>query len=214
MSVHHSGLILLLALLACASKSGDKKIVLFNGRDFSGWTRVLADSTVSVDGVWSVRDGVVHCKGVPNGYMRTNEAYSNYKLHLEWRWPENPTNSGVLLHCQPPDQVWPNCIECQLMAGNAGDFIIIGPGTITVDDSTYVNSERFLAIRKKHDSNEKPAGEWNTYDIEVRDSTIVCYVNGLMQNNGRKASPASGFIALQSEGSPIEFRNIYLTITK
>ncbi|MDZ7315868.1 MAG: DUF1080 domain-containing protein [candidate division KSB1 bacterium] len=192
------------------SISRQNKVVLFNGRNFDGWTLFVPGDSVDVAAVWSIRDGVVHCKGVPNGYMRTNQVYSNYKLHLEWRWVETPTNSGVLLHCQPPDQVWPNCIECQLMAGNAGDFVLIGPGRITVGDSTYENKGQFLIIKKKHESNEKPSGEWNSYDIEVRGGSISCYVNGMMQNNGVNASLNSGYIGLQSEGSPIEFRNIYL----
>lgn len=199
-----------LTLFMFCSAPRQHKVVLFNGRNFDGWTLFVPGDSVDVAAVWSIRDGVVHCKGVPNGYMRTNQVYSNYKLHLEWRWVEKPTNSGVLLHCQPPDQVWPNCIECQLMAGNAGDFVLIGPGSITVDDSTYTNSGQFLIIKKKHDSNEKAPGEWNSYDIEVRGDSISCYVNGLMQNNGVRASLTSGYIGLQSEGSPIEFRNIYL----
>lgn len=202
-----------LTVAACAPKK-DAKVVLFNGKDFTGWTLFLPGDSVKVEDVWSVRDGVVHCTGVPNGYMRTNETFSNYNLHLEWRWVENPTNSGVLLHCQPPDQVWPNCIEAQLMAGNAGDLVLIGPGQITVGDSTYVNPDRFLIIKKKHDSSEKVAGEWNIYDIEVRGSSIILYVNGLMQNGGSNTSLTSGFIGLQSEGSPIEFRNIYLIPTE
>jgi hypothetical protein len=197
-------------IVSCAPKADSKKIVLFNGKDFTGWTLFLPSDSVDVKDVWSVHDGVVRCEGVPNGYMRTNESYSNYKLHLEWRWVETATNSGVLLNCQPPDQVWPNCLECQLMAGNAGDFVLIGPGHITVGDSTFTNSGQFLIIQKKHDSNEKPVAEWNTYDIEVKGATVVNYVNGLMQNSGSKAALSSGAIGLQSEGSPIEFRNIYL----
>jgi len=200
-----------LLLFACAQKQEAEKVMLFNGTDLSGWKLFIPGDSVDVEQVWTVKEGVVHCAGVPNGYMMTEESYSDYKLHLEWRWAEEPTNSGVLLHCQGPDQTWPNCIECQLMAGNAGDFVLIGPGSITVDDSTYVNEERFLSIKKKHESNEKPAGEWNTYDIEVRGSSVACYVNGLMQSNGVDCSHTSGPIALQSEGSPIEFRNIYIT---
>ncbi|MBN1479669.1 DUF1080 domain-containing protein [candidate division KSB1 bacterium] len=196
-------------ILGCTPKPpAAEKTVLFNGQDFAGWLLFVPDDSVDVNDVWSVKDGVVQCAGVPNGYMRTEQSYANYKLHLEWRWVEEATNSGVLLHFQGSDQLWPNCLECQLMAGNAGDFVLIGPGQITVDDSVYVNENRFLVIPKKHPSNEKPVGEWNSYDIEVRGHAVACYVNGLMQNNGIDAALSSGPIALQSEGSPIEFRNI------
>jgi hypothetical protein len=204
--------IALFVVLSCTQKQPEpEKTMLFNGEDFTGWKLFVPGDTVDVNQVWSVKEGVVHCTGVPNGYMMTEESYSTYKLHLEWRWVEEAVNSGVLLQCQGPDQVWPNCLECQLKAGSAGDFVLIGPGQITVDDSTYINDGQFLVIQKKHDSNEKPVGEWNTYDIEVRGGSIACYVNGLMQNNGVDCSHTSGPIALQSEGSPIEFRNIYIT---
>ena len=59
-------------------------------------------------------------------------------------------------------------------------------------------------------SSEKPAGEWNEYDILCKGDTIVCHVNGILQNEGTAATITSGWICLQSEGSPIEFRNIYV----
>lgn len=204
--------ILTIALVSCTQKQPEK-VVLFNGTDFTGWKLAVDGDSVDVNDVWSVKDGVIHCAGVPNGYIMTEKSLSDYKLHLEWRWVEEPTNSGVLLHCggELAGIYWPNCFECQLQAGNAGDFVLIGPGQVTVDDSTTVNPERFAVIKKKHPSNEKPAGEWNTYDIEVRGNAVACFVNGLMQNNGTDLAVSSGPIALQSEGSPIEFRNIYIT---
>ncbi len=197
-------------LLTRCSTGRPARINLFNGKDFQGWTFFLADSMESADQVWSVENGVVHCKGVPNGYMRTTDSFSEYKLHVEWRWADKPTNSGVLLHCQGPDQVWPNCLECQLMAGNAGDFVFIGPNQLTVKDSTWSIEEGFAVIPKNHESNEKPAGEWNSYDIVVSAEKIQCSVNGVLQNSGTRPSLSSGFIGLQSEGSPIEFRNIWI----
>ena len=198
--------LILLVLCGCQSKSAN----LWNGKDFTGWKFVLADEKADAKDVWSVKNGIVHCTGVPNGYMRTESDYSNYTLYVEWRWVEEPGNSGVLLHAQVPDQVFPNCIECQLQSGNAGDFVLIGPGSITVDGKQYNNSERFLVIRKRQDSNEKPTGEWNNYKIIAKGDEITCYVNGVLQNSGTQAFVTKGKICLQSEGAPIEFRNIRL----
>lgn len=189
---------------------GKQTVQLFNGKDFTGWEFELETDTVAAEDVWSVKDGVIHCEGIPTGYMHTVQAYSNYILTLEWRWVEHKSNSGVLLHVQSPDQVWPLCIECQLQAGNAGDMVLIGQGSITVNDSLYNNTGRFLVIPKQNDSNEKPVGEWNSYKIVCKGNAITCYVNGMMQNNGQNASLSSGKIGLQSEGGPIEFRNIQL----
>jgi len=208
--------VLLSTMAGCQGSSGQwkplKKTMLFNGKDLAGWTLFIPDESVDVHEVWSVKDGVVHCKGVPNGYMRTKAEYADYALHLEWRWPEEPTNSGVLLHASGPDQVWPLTIECQLMSGNAGDFVLInGPG-ITVDGVDKQDKEKqFVVAKKKNQSSEKPAGQWNSYDIYCKGDTITCYVNGQLQNKGTAATITSGWICLQSEGSPIEFRNIFLS---
>jgi hypothetical protein len=208
-------LVSLAALMGCqngpAGTSPGRRVALWNGRDFTGWTLFVEEPGVNVNDVWQIRDGVIYCAGVPNGYIRTVNTYENYHLSLEWRWPETPTNSGVLLHARGPDQVWPVCIECQLKAGSAGDFVLIGGTGITVDGVNHQNPARqFVVVEKKSPPSERPAGEWNRYDIYAEGGTIRCFVNGVLQNEGTNASVTSGWIALQSEGSPIEFRNIYI----
>jgi len=205
----------LAALAGCQSASAGrvsgKKVVLWNGKDFTGWTRVVADPAVNVDTVWQVRDGVLWCSGKPNGYIRTQTPYADYRLHVEWRWPETPTNSGVFVHAGGPDRVWPVCIECQLKAGSAGNFVLMNGAGLTVDGADRRNpAQQFVSIKKKNPPTERYPGQWNSYDIECRGGSIRCLVNGVLQNEGTKASPASGWICLQSEGGPIEFRNIYL----
>jgi len=200
-------------LITTGCTSGRK--VLFNGRDLTGWKLVLKDKTVDVHDVWSVKNGVVHCKGKPNGYMRTLDRYSNYKLHVEWRWADKPTNSGVLVHASGPDRVWPRCIENQLQAGSAGDFILIGKTGMKIGGKFYHDLNRqYITVPKKQASSEKPAGRWNRYDIECVGNTIRCYVNDVLQNEGLDATEDCGWICLQSEGSPIEFRNIYIEHVK
>ena len=110
--------------------------------------------------------------------------------------------------------IFPQCVECQLMNGKAGDIVLMGKGSgITVKDSAYmVTSEenRYLVIPKFEESSEKPAGEWNTYDITSIDGKLEVLVNGVLQNIGTDMTLTEGKIALQSEGSPLQFRNIYL----
>ena len=101
----------LLALAGCHSTSKSpsprEKVALWNGTDFTGWHRYVADPTVDVNNVWRVRNHVIRCSGKPDGYMRTENKYKNYRLHVEWRWPEQAANSGVLVHMSEPDQLWP-----------------------------------------------------------------------------------------------------------
>ena len=73
---------------------------LFNGRDFTGWKLHVDEEGVDVSDVWSVKDGVVNCKGVPDGYMRTEGKYRNYVLHLEWRWVGRRWNWNARIGCK------------------------------------------------------------------------------------------------------------------
>jgi hypothetical protein len=189
-------------------------VILWNGRDFSGWEFVFTDESVKPDTVWTVQGDIIRCNGVPNGYMRTISGYENYILHVDWRWVEEEGNSGVLLHAQPPDDVWPICIECQLRSGNAGDFVLMRSGMIIVDGEEYNSTDRFVIISKKQDGVEKPVGEWNNYQIICEGDEITCYVNGVLQNKGVRSSLTKGKICFQSEGAPIEFRDIRLELLK
>jgi hypothetical protein len=202
-----------LVILITAGCTSQKRVALWNGKDFAGWKLFVPDRSVDVRSVWSVKDGVIHCRGQPNGYMRTQADYSNYKLHLEWRWVEQPTNSGVLLHASGPDKIWPRCIESQLKSGNAGDFVLIGGAGISVGGRFIQDvSKQYVIVPKKQESSERAPGQWNTYEIICRGDTILNYVNGVLQNKGTNATETSGKICLQSEGSPIEFRNIYIEL--
>lgn len=206
--------IALLAFTAAALTGGcSRQQTLFNGKSLDGWNPCLADAAVAPAQVWSVKDGVMRCEGKPHGYIRTTKEFSDYQLHVEWRWPETPTNSGVLLHVTGPDKVWPPAIEAQLQTGAAGDLVTMRPGTsITVQGVQYTTPEgkSALVIPKQHAASEKPAGQWNSYDILCLGDTVSLYVNGVQQNTGTKSSLKRGAICLQSEGSPIEFRNIFI----
>jgi len=181
-----------------------KKIMLWNGKDFDGWKLFAADPNVDVRNVWSVKNGVIRCEGKPNGYMRTKSDYAKYKLHVEWRWPGSAGNSGVFVHMSKPDRIWPRAVECQLQSGSAGDFWFI-------DGTDSPGSEKkILNVKKKTESSEKQLGEWNSYDIYCRGNNVRIFVNGVLQNEAKETAVGSGKICLQSEGTPIEFRNIYI----
>jgi 3-keto-disaccharide hydrolase len=199
----------LLAGTAVAQTERDKN-VLFNGKDLSGWTYHLDKPDVKMEDVWSVKDGMLVCKGRPAGYLLTKKKdFENYVLTLEWRWPEKGGNNGVLVHVTKPGElgVWPKSLEVQLASGEAGDFWVIGT-TIKVDKP----EGRIEGRRHKNlsDGDEKPIGEWNKYEITCRGDEVLVKVNGKLVNHATKVSQTKGAIALQSEGTPIEFRNIKL----
>jgi hypothetical protein len=198
-------------LLACSS---DKKVMLFNGKDLDNWIFFTENEEVEPGDVFWVEDGVIHTSGQPNSYIRTRESYSNFKLHVEWRWTGEPTNSGVLIHVRGKDMIWPLAIECQLMHENAGDVVCIGEGSgITIRDTTYLitpGDRRYHIIGKSEKTSENQPGEWNSYDITSQDGNLEALVNGVLQNQGTGMTLREGYILLQAEGSPIQFRNIYL----
>jgi len=204
-------LIFLLILIAASSQAQNKKS-LFNGKNLKGWTIYVSDKTVAPEKFFYVNDGVIETVGVPVGYLRTKKEFSNYKLHVEWRYPEKPVNSGVFIHTNGPDLIWPNHYQCQLKHENAGDFIIQGVGLkATVGDSIYTSTIKVKpTATKMHDSNEKKAGEWNSYDITCIGNTIEVKVNGLLQNKAVNCSSRKGGIGLQAEGSKIQFRNLWI----
>ena len=198
--------LLTLGLLLCLS-CGERETKLFNGKDLTGWTfHVQADSTASAEDVFGVKDGVITIAGQPFGYMISDLSFSDYKLHLEWRWPGEPSNSGIFLHAEPIDAVWPRCAEVNLMNGRAGDMIASG-------GSAFEELAEGRFLRSVKESAENPAGEWNTAEIVCKGNFIQAYINGVLMNEAH-FDRSEGPIALQSEGGPLEVRNVYLTPLK
>lgn len=207
--------VLMAALLISAGTMNAQKVEkLFNGKDLSNWNFIVDKNSVPADQVYSIKDGVIHIKGNPFGYMYTKEKYDNFKLHVEWRYPVEATNSGIFLLIEEvkDGNPFPNGIECQLKAGNAGDFVLLG-GSDLFEFHQRPGTQRpaFPVVKKAHDTSEKAAGEWNEANIWVKDGTITVYINGVYQNTGTN-KVKSGYIGLQSEGKDIQFRNI--TVTK
>ncbi|MFO7937145.1 MAG: DUF1080 domain-containing protein [Kiritimatiellia bacterium] len=180
-------------------------ISLFNGRNLSGWTSVL-NSEPNADKTWSVKNGAISCTGQPFGYLMTQQSYTDYRLHIEYRWTakSEQQNSGIFVHKTGPDNYFlPKSIETQLKHGNAGDFVLLSKATVN-----GVRNDGNKRIERLGEPSENAFGEWNSVDIEVKGKQIRSYINGVLQNVGEKAYTDSGNICLQSEGGPIEFRNI------
>ena len=85
--------------------AGAEPTALFNGKDFEDWKLFIPDENIDPLTVWSVKDGVIHCSGNPAGYMRTTKSFTNYKVSVDWRWPEGGGNNGLLLHIVGEDAV-------------------------------------------------------------------------------------------------------------
>ena len=197
---------------------------LFNGKDLSGWDVDVpaADSNVRLRSPFIVRNGMLVSLGEPRGHLLTDSIFRDYRLEVEYRFPGAPGNAGVLVHASTLRALYgmfPKSIEVQMESGNAGDFWCI------VEDIRVPDMERRRGppaqwgttegkarrIRNLTDDSEKPVGEWNTMVIEAVGRSIRVWVNGALVNDGSDATADRGRIALQSEGSEVEFRKVSLT---
>lgn len=201
---------LLLVLLASSCKQQSMEI--FNGKDLSNWEFVLENDGVTADEVYSVSDGIITIKGEPLGYMYTKEKYRNYTLELEYRWVDNESNSGIFVLIEEPTNPFPNGIECQLKAGQAGDFVLLGGSDLNEYTLPEGVTERpaFPVIDKLEASSEKATGEWNKAKIVVLDGSITVYINDVLQNRAT-SNVMEGHIGLQSEGEAIQFKDIVIS---
>ena len=198
---------------------------LFNGKDLKGWKVDVpkADNNPDIQPSFIVRDGKLVSLGNPRGHLITERSFSDYRLTIEYRFPGKPGNCGVLVHSSTPRALYgmfPKSIEVQMQSGHAGDFWCIEEN-IEVPEmekrrpkkegqkygGSKGDARRILNLTD--DSENKP-GEWNTMVIECKGDEIKVWINDTLVNHGSKATASKGRIALQAEGSEVEFRKIGL----
>lgn len=201
---------------------------LFNGRDLKGWHADVPemDSNALAKSPFIVRNGLLVSLGNPGGHLITDARYQNYRLELEYRFAGEPGNCGALVHASTPRALYdmfPKSIEVQMMHQNAGDFWCIQEDIVVPDmekrrgpkEKWGVNGDKLRRIPNLTDNSEKPLGQWNALTIECLNDEIKVWLNNDLVNYGFKATARQGQIALQAEGSEVEFRKVMLTpITK
>lgn len=200
---------------------------LFNGKDLSGWhVDVPAmDTDKTAINPFIVRNGLLVSLGTPGGHLITDAAYQNYRLQVEYRFAGVPGNCGVLVFASTPRtlyKMFPKSIEVQMQHGDAGDFWCIVEDITVPDMETRrgpktdwgITEGKGRRIKNLTDSSEKPVGEWNKMIIECVGNSIKVWVNGDMVNYGFNCTADKGNIALQAEGSEVEFRKLELTPIK
>lgn len=211
-----------LPMLVLASCGPKRAVSLFNGKDLSGWHADVpaADNDANVAPSFVARDGMLVSMGNPPGHLISDATYQDYRLDIEYRFPGEAGNCGVLVFASTPRALYgmfPASIEVQMHSGNAGDFWCIGEN-IAVDDMAARrsggpekwgggpnDSRRILNLT---DGSENPVGDWNRMVIETLGNRLRVWVNGDLVNDGYDATASSGQIALQAEGSVVEFRKL------
>jgi hypothetical protein len=139
-----------------STRSHGKAIQLFNGKNLDGWYPFIQHrgKNNDVKKVFTVNDGVIHISGEEYGSIVTNDEYSNYKLVVEFKWGtrtyaprlDNARDNGVLIHSAGEDGgysgIWMHSIECQIIEGGTGDFLVVGDGSDKFSLSSNVASQK------------------------------------------------------------------------
>lgn len=215
---------LFLGVFSWPLNAQEKSFSLFNGKDLQGWHADVPgmDGKPEVQNPFIIRNGLLVSLGTPGGHLITDSAYKDYRLEVEYRFAGKPGNCGVLVHASTPRALYgmfPQSVEVQMEHENAGDFWCIVED-ISVPDMIRrrgpknkwgIVEGKNRRIENLTDGSEKPAGEWNRMVVECRDDKIRVWVNDDLVNNGFKCTARSGQIALQAEGSEVEFRKLVMT---
>lgn len=216
-------LIIFATMFACKPSEPETQ-KLFNGVNLNGWYAdvPVADANPDTTKSFVIRDSLLVSMGEPRGHLITDSVYQNYRLQVEYRFANKPGNCGVLVHASTPRalyKMFPKSLEVQMMHENAGDFWCIVED-ITVPDMLErrgAKEEWGIVEGKKRrivnltDNSENPLGEWNTMEVECVADTIKVWVNNDLVNYGYNCTATKGQIAVQAEGSEVEFRKIDLT---
>lgn len=209
---------------------------LFNGKDFTGWTFFLEEKGYNADRRGRISDfatvtpeRTIRITPSMHGALMTERDYLNYELHAEFRWvdPHPRDDSGIFLRIRPPF-VWDmvhgeqaRFYMVQVQPPNTGDLWVLGYNESLLKTSPDRAYKPFgdleLApgghIRRhlKMAEAEKPAGQWNSIDIRLKDKEVEVRLNGLLVNQATMLVDLPGRIGLESERGTIEYRNIRLS---
>lgn len=218
---------LILMLNTAAAEKESKPTSLFNGKDLTGWHVDVpsADDQADPEPTFIVREGLLVSLGQPKGHLITDAQHENYRLEVEYRFAAKPGNCGVLVHASTPRalyKMFPKSVEVQMNHQHAGDFWCIVEDIAVLDmvkrrgpkEKWGITEGKARRILNLTDDSEKPVGEWNTMVIECVGDNVKVWVNGDLVNHGSKCTATKGQIALQAEGSEVEFRKLELTPIK
>ena len=224
------GLVLAACVLSLAPASaayGEKTenegwVPLFNGKNLDGWYSYLDSSGKNKDpkGVFKVENGMIHILDVPmsegksdNGYLATNQEFSNVRIHLEYKWgvkraSEGKRNSGLLYLAVGPDAIYPTSLECQIEETDVGDLWIVNGASVTAffiapslpmyDDDmqagTRVRSAPGNSLRVLKSGDFENRDGWNSVDVILQGDQSTHLVNGRIVNRAhdiQQPDPAS-----------------------
>ncbi len=180
---------------------------LFNGKDLHGWINInCAPST------WRAEEGMIRCTGLPTGQMRTVVMYENFVLDVDWRHLKPKGNAGIMVWADgvtAPGVPFCRAVEVQVLDGRKGDWYTSDGDVFPIHGATMKPENARGGMRAfPTEARAKPSPEWNHFRISCVDGTVRLAVNGKIVTQGHESSLRKGYICLESEGSPVDFRNL------
>lgn len=223
-------LTLVMVTFTAAANAADEPAALIRGNE-PGWTTLEEkdfQKVNSADDTWSFVDGEIHCTGQPVSVMKTRKQYTNFELVCEWRHLKNAGNSGIFLWTIPESldalkgPGLPQGIEVQVLdlgykeqyenGGQRkadwftchGDVFPVGAAKMKPFAPVAPNGRRSFPTQET----TRDTGQWNHYYVRAINGEVRLWVNGVEVSGGTGCQPSTGFLCLESEGSPIEFRGL------
>jgi hypothetical protein len=194
-----------------------------------GWRDLVEEDFAKVnsaDDTWSWKDGVLYCTGQPISVMRTAKLYTNFEIAFEWNHRKPAGNSGLF--------VWADKEKVEKMAAEGKPGLPTGIEVQILDTAFRPKQQNtwfschgdvfpvgqkmtpFPPLSNKgkgprsfpSEERTKPSGQWNHYYVRGINGEVRLWVNGKEVSGGTNCSTTTGYLCLESEGSPIEFRNL------
>jgi len=215
------GILMMATMFACVTPEQPKPVSLFNGVDLTGWHVDVPAMDLNPDTAnpFIVRDSMLVSLGTPGGHLITDPVYTNHPTLAKIRFSRTPGKLGLLVHASTPRalyEMFPKSLEVQMMHENAGDFWCIVEDIVVPDmearrgpkEEWGITEGKARRIPNLTDGTEKPVGEWNKMVVECVADTIKVWVNETLLNYGTNCTTKRGQIAVQAEGSEVEFRKL------
>ncbi len=197
-----------------------------------GWIPLTENDFQNVNtdpDTWKWMDGTIFCKGTPVGVTRSKKKYTNFEMVATWRHMKHAGNSGIFLWASEdgleglkPGQLPKAGIEVQILdhgyAENYektnkkksdwftthGDVFPVGKSKMTPFEPKSPKGSRSFPSKNL----SKGVGEWNHYYIKAINGEVCLWVNGEQVSGGKDCDPKTGYLCLESEGAPIEFKGL------
>ena len=218
---------LVVALSVAVPASAEKIVEIFNGKDFTGWTKRGGDAKYAVENGEIVGRSVPN---TPNTFMTTDRKFSDFILELDFKIDPRNFNSGVQIrsHSRPEgdrERVYGYQVEMDTDPKRPWTGGIYFEGGSKDENGEWIRRAGWLYDLKENEAAQKARrlGEWNHFKIIANGNRIQTWLNGVpaadFTDKDEKAFTPSGFIALQVHGvgdsretKEVRWKNIKLTV--